>query len=280
MLKVSLLEVNTVIQNIAKYCLALCLAISTSANAQVIFLDSFESGGLSARIWSGSASTSVSSGASKSGDYSLRFNYKAGQSFSEQSFDFGDAYRELWVGYWIKMPDNYYRGSGSGNQNNKWFDILMGSAGDYENSKVARIEMQDWPGGPGKGDMLIQFRNSDGQWTNSSRYKGFLDPANAGRWMHIVYHLKASSSTTSKDGIIRMYRRWDGASSYELINELVNLNVGVTSSGRPGWSSGYLMGYYNVTFSQDTDWYLDDFTYSTTSLLGKVLAPPSPPLPR
>ena len=220
------------------------------------------------------------------GDHTMRFRYSAGNEWTEQRYDLGGAYPEVWVGYWMKVPINYRRGSGT---NNKWFNIWMGRSkstysADYENANISRIEMQDWAGSNNSMDINIQFRNgTDGKFSNSSRYPNFVTPADAGRWMHVVYHFKASSSNSANDGILRMYRRWHGQQDFELINNLQNLNVGIGSGsqsvGRLGWGAGYIMGYANAPYSSDTEWLMDDFTVSTHSLLvtGDIVSRPSAP---
>ena len=221
------------------------------------------------------------------GEHMMRYRYQPGASWTEQRYDMGGAYPEVWISYWIRVPRNYARPSGT---NNKWFNIWMGRSknlysADYENNNISRIEMQDWPGSSNSMDINIQFRNgSDGKYRNSNRYANFVTPADAGRWMKILYHFKASSSNSADDGILRMYRRWHSEADYELINDLTNLNVGVGSgsvaAGRLGWGAGYVMGYANAAYSEATDWLLDDFTVANHSLLG-VNTPPlsSPPRP-
>ena len=142
----------------------------------------------------------------------------------------------------------------------------------YSDPGVSRIEMQDYPVGSGKTNISIQFRNGHtGGYTNSDSYSPFLDPADADRWMHCVYQLVGSTTVTSTDGIIRLYRRWEDESNYELINELVDLPVPVTEDGDPGWRAGYLMGWANAPFTVQTEFLIDDFVMSTTSLLTETV---------
>lgn len=288
---------------------------SFTGNAGVIFSDSFESGDMSATStdgfsWDKNNSTSIvtqdqtdgpvaiynnqpiynihdttmpdgstRNWTAKVGANSLRFRYAAGANWSEQRYDLGKGYPEIWISYWIRVPTNYKRGLGSSNVNNKWFDILMGPMSQYSNGTVSRIEMQDWPGSSNSMNINIAFRNgSDGKYKNSNMYSQFVTPADAGKWMHLVYQLRASATTSTTDGIIRMYRRWENETGYTLINELVNLNVGIgagsVSSGYLGWGSGYFMGYANSPYNNDTEWLIDDFIVSDTSLF---LNPPKPP---
>lgn len=213
----------------------------------------------------------------KSGTHSLRFSYPNGQNWSEQRYDLGGAYPEVWISYWMRVPANFYRENG---RNNKWFDILMAPISQYSDTSVSRIEMQDWPNGSGGMNLNIQFRNgADGIFTNSNTYNNFITPVDANRWMLVVYHFKASATNSSTDGILRMYRRWKNETKFTLINELSNLNVGIGSgsvtAGRLGWASGYIMGYANAPYANDTEWLMDDFTVSNQSLLNLKL--PNPP---
>ena len=298
-------------------CIGMFSIVSPPVSAAVIFSDSFESANMSATStdgfkWDKNNRTSIvtqdpSDGPvavynnrtihnidnktmpdgsirdwhAENGKYSLRFRYAAGRNWVEQRYDFGKGYPELWVSYWMRVPVNYKRGSG---RNNKWFNIQMAPMSQYEDSTVSRIEMQDWPSGSGGFNINIQFRNgSNGKFINSSSYKNFITPADAGKWMHIIYHLKASATTSSTDGIIRMYRRWQGEPGYTLINDLNNLNVGIgagsVSSGRLGWVAGYLMGYANTAYATDTEWLLDDFVVSDSApiadLSGQLPKPPT-----
>lgn len=217
----------------------------------------------------------------KDGKYSLRVHYPAGANWAEQRFLFGKAYPDLWLSYWIRVPQNYYRGSVSnvgGAVNNKWGIFLMGTMKgnkDYRNKTVSLVEMRDWPNNNGGCNLDMSFRNgTNGRYHTSKIYTDFITPADAGRWMQIVYHLKASRSSTSTDGILQMYRRWSNETSFTLINDLENINVGIgkgsIASGYFGWGGGYLMGYANAPYAHDTNWLIDDFTISTTSLLKKV----------
>lgn len=210
---------------------------------------------------------------------SLRFRFAAGRNWTEQRYDMGKGYPDVWISYWMRVPVNYKRGNGA---NNKWFNILMGPMSLYDDLHASKIEMQDWPNpnDPRSADLRIQFRNgANGVYANSAYYRKFLTPADAGKWMHLVYHFKASSAPGAKDGVLRLYRRWENEKNYTLINDLSNLEVAVgqasIDAGFPGWSNGYIMGYANAPYANDTEWLLDDFRISTSSLLHSKA--PNPP---
>jgi len=272
--------------------------ISFPAVAETIFNDSFEAGNMSTTSkdgfkWDKNNKTSIvtqdptdgavaifnnkaiyniqtsKSWKAKTKSNSLRFSYAKGVHWSEQRYDLKKGYPDIWVSYWIRVPVNYKRDAG---RNNKWFNIQMAPMSKYQDPTVSRIEMQDWPDTNNSMKINIQFRNgTDGKFKNSNIYNNFVTPNDAGKWMHIVYHLKASSSNSATDGLIRMYRKWQGDPTYTLINDLSNINVGIgagsIASGTLGWSAGYLMGYANTTYATHTEWLLDDLTISDTPLL-------------
>lgn len=206
----------------------------------------------------------------KSGENSLRFRYSAGSPWTEQRYDLGSSYPEIWFSYWIRIPTNYYRELGTnGGKNNKWFNIQMAPMSQYQDKTVSRVEMQEWSNGAGGMKINIQFRNgSNGKYKSSNSYPDFVTPDDAGRWMLLTYHLKASSTTTSTDGILRMYRKWEDETSDTLINELIDINVGIgagsISSNRKGWAAGYIMGYANDPYKNDTEWLFDSLTISSS----------------
>ena len=218
------------------------------------------------------------------GHNSLRFRYPAGEAWSEQRFELGGAYPEVWLSYWIRVPTNYFRATPS---NNKWLVFQMvphnstSGFGDY-----SHVEMRDWPMGNDSGAMKvdIQFRNgANGNFTISDAYDNFITPADAGQWMHLVYHFKASSSNTATDGLVRMYRRWNGETEYTLINDLSNIAVGMgpasIAADTLGWTSGYLLGWANSAYAEDTEWLIDQFTVSQTPPFDIVDLPEAPSAP-
>jgi hypothetical protein len=89
-------------------------------------------------------------------------------------------------------------------------------------------------------------------------------PADRGRWMQLVFHIKASSSNTSDDGILEMWRRWEGG-SFKKLHEMTDAIMPVPIGGPNGWTAGYLMGNTHGYF-EDTEWLIDNFIISDTPL--------------
>ncbi len=92
-------------------------------------------------------------------------------------------------------------------------------------------------------------------------------PTDQGRWMKVVVRVVASTSDTSNDGIIELWRRWQDETAFTQLHLLTNANIAIPSAGPEGWAAGYFMGWANARYATDTEWLLDDIVFSETSLL-------------
>lgn len=240
------------------------------ARSEIKFFDGFESGkmlstGTEGFIWSqiggGDANKCNPShcpvqGTSYEKNYSLMMGYLAGANWTERRYYFNRYYPEVWISYWIRVPTNYTHNSGSPS-NNK-FGCLYGSTYAEARNSVC---WEMWPDGS-NGSTLTANIASVG---HGSEYTPFISvPSDRGRWMQVVFNVKASTTSSSANGYMKTWRRWDGEPSFTQIHNRVNVNIGYLN----GWGNGYLMGYANVPYTQRTDWYIDNFTISTTNLLG------------
>ena len=221
----------------------------------------------------------------KDGKNSLSFRYEAGEAWTEQRYDFGKGYPEIWLSYHIRVPLNYERAGNPDNNpntNNKWMIFLMAPMSRYSASDVSWVEVKDRPNSDGVSmNMMLQIHNGvNNTYTpESTAYQKFITPADKGRWMQIIYHLKASSDSEASDGVVKMYRKWDDEPAFKYItgyaNEDIGIGAGSVASNYLGWGAGYLMGYANDPYATQTEWLIDDFIVSSTSLLPNPPRPPS-----
>jgi len=199
-----------------------------------------------------------------SGQHSLRFRYPAGEYMTEQRFSLGRHYPDLWVGYWIRVPTNFAHGS----QNNKfaafWTNVYDG-AGD--------ITWQTRPTGGGSAKLVVQDGGTSQAEIDAAN--NFITvPADRGRWMQVAIHMIPATAAGANNGTIQFYRRWSNESSYTLLYNKTNARF---YEGGQGIHQGYLMGWANDPYDEETEWLLDSFTVSTESLINAATATSSPP---
>ena len=257
---------------------------SLASQSQIFFEDGFESGDLSTTssggfswgslnrtslvtqdpedgnvvIFNGSSIYNIVNDSrdwtAKNGDNSMRFRYPSGQEMSEQRFFIGEYVPDLWVSYWIRVPVNFTHGS----LNNKWLALWVEN---YDTQ--GDVTWQTRPNGSGGANLVVQ----DGGVTSGEVLSTpFISvPGDRGRWMQVVVRVKTATSDGSEDGIIQFYRRWEGESTFTKLQEILDANVWEAEGD--GIKYGYLMGWANDPYDENTEWLLDDFTLSTSSLL-------------
>lgn len=105
----------------------LVVAVST-ASAEVLFSDDFESGGFSHKLgaaaWNSMEKVSISTAVSKSGNYAAKFHYPGNtdltaDSWAELRFDLGKLTTDFWAQYDLFIPSNFRHRNPSGPANDK-----------------------------------------------------------------------------------------------------------------------------------------------------------------
>lgn len=291
---------------------SLCIA-SNNAYSEIIIEDSFESGNMSTTntdgfFWGVTTTTSVvtenpqcgghSQGTptaifktsaicdgprtpagggnwrAKHGNNSLMFYYPAGQHWTEQRFDLGTPRRELWISYWLRVPTNFTYGPGD-RRNNKFFSLWMDDHGDKGDGSTLWLGMEPY----NNTGATLGFTYTHGKKTGSvgfQQHTPFITTADRGRWMQIVLHFKAESNDGADDGIIQTFRRWDSESSFTKLHEKLNAPLRVSDAGTYGFKVGYILGWANAPYENDTEWLLDSWTISDTPILDIQVAPKPP----
>ncbi|MCH2534837.1 MAG: polysaccharide lyase [Bdellovibrionales bacterium] len=201
------------------------------------------------------------------GDHSMRFRYPANQYMAEQRFSLGKPYKDLWIYFALRVPINFKHGTNSPT-NSKLFAIWMDG---YSNKgDGSTVIWEYWNSGDGGSNVTVHYSpgggGSAGGHIQSTPFIKY--PEDQGRWMEIILHVKASSKNGVNDGLVELYNRKDGEKTFTQIHLLENIQLNYPPTGEPqGWAKGYLMGWSNPSFSEDTEWLMDDFTVSTSSLL-------------
>jgi hypothetical protein len=190
------------------------------------------------------------------GNHALRIRYPAGQNMAEQRFTLPEPMDEVWISYWIRVPHNF---SHPGGNNNQKFFALWQDNYEYQGSgATATFQFRR----SGDGSRVANYQILPGSGSSTSRHTGesgsamLWTTADRGRWMKVVIHARNGTN-----GVVEQWVRWEGTRSWtQAYRNSGNL-------GSQPWSAGYLMGWANAPYSQDTEFLIDDFTVSRTSLL-------------
>jgi hypothetical protein len=201
------------------------------------------------------------------GGHHLRFRYPAGQEWTEQRFSLGTHYNDIWIAYWIRVPINYTHGSA----NNKFLALWVGSKGYDTYGSVIWNTRPD-----GKGGANLVYQDGGSLRGENGRTLFISVPADRGRWMQVVIHVQSASGPDAQDGVIQLYRRWAGETSWTTIHNYQSADTWNGGSQTQGISHGYLMGWANHPYDVDTEWLIDDFKISTTNLLDENQPDPNP----
>jgi len=280
--------------------LILLLGSLTQVSADLIFFDSFESGDLSKTNgygfkWSTPNRTSVvtmdpSCGNLNKGDAtilfdgsptcrgpytnknwqayngknSLNFNYPANKGWTEQRFNTGTPLKEVWISFMLRVPDNFKYGPKGGP--NKLFALWMDDYSQHGDGSTIWLTMWD----NNSDNASVAFTYSRGGYTSSTsmrQYKPFITTDDRGKWMKIIIHAKTESSPGKSDGMIQTFRKWDDSPVLETIHDGKNLPIKIPTNGPSGFQRGYILGWANASYTDETDWLLDDFTLSASPLV-------------
>ncbi len=204
-----------------------------------------------------------------SGNHALRFRYPAGSEWTEQRFTMGVQIPDFWCRFWLKVPSNFRHNAA----NHKFFALWMDNYSQYGDG--ATLLWEFWPA-DSQGNSEIAIHWNDG--LNLSAPEGSSAAAghmghtpwinvntDLDRWMEITIHAKVSTQqmpkgATTNDGQAQLWQRWEDEETPRLIHDYRNANFNVPANGSHiGWETGYLLGWYNGGYAEDTMWVLDDF---------------------
>ena len=273
---------------VSAFWLVSCFFYYSSVHAGILFSDGFESGDLShfdtasGASWGASNShaidsVSVSSENTHSGSYSLKFFFAgssdlADDAWAEQRFSIGEPIDEMYIRFYVFFPVNYTIRDTPSTENTKLL-YLWGDSYKDDMNKIGvefdkslkfgfKAKINGWPS------------NSPSCSGSTGYISGLECPSFSsilGKWACIEIHYKRD--TGAGDGILQMWI--DG-------NRVIDAQS-VSWAGAPcGMSqflhNGYLMGWSNSGFTEDTAVYIDDVVISD-SYIGPIDGTRRPPLP-
>lgn len=251
--------------------------VSPLISASPLFEDGFESKGLKTTknniSWGESVYASVSTDHAKDGLYSLKFTYAATDektdTWSEQRFRLGKPYKEIWISYDIRIPENYHHRKVSyGSSNNKGFIMLW--SGDYSKPTGIVLGTEFWAEKDGSSTASVRLAGVGFDKHFWGACPSIIKLSDRGRWIKITAHLKYATPENN-DGIMRLWKTYEDGKS----QIACNISDGAWYSAvSPGFDAGYILGWSNSGFNEETKFYVDNFTVSEAPLM-PILLPPA-----
>jgi len=255
-----------------------------SGHSEVLLQDGFETAGLASKTlasiskttagWTDNADVSVVSGTAKAGAYAAKFHFTgnsdpSADAWSELRFDLGKLTPEVWVKYDLYIPANYsHRGTGN---NNKFLRLWGNTYGDYE-----KIGLSTWTNLVADGYSRL---SADWNSTGGGIGEGGQSSSNAiaaadrGKW--VTFKIYAKAPTASAYGTIKVWKN-----DVLIIDDTSQVN-NYMSGETHAYRYGYILGWANSGFAQDTDFYLDNVIMGTAQSdieqVTSVASPPTPP---
>jgi hypothetical protein len=257
----------------------------------MLFSDDFESGSRSdvqnGFSWSTSSNNvTVENEIARSGSYSLRFRHNpknnCEDSTAQQNFSIGQQVTEFWMEYYLYFPDgsesfaNKYwvrdQSMCSAPQvNNKGFRVYGGQDGHsgalegYDNKNLLGFDFSGglgstvgnasiYPGTTGDGILVGRGYHHHGLNYRSNA----VSDNERGRWVQLRLHVKMSTDYQTVDGVYEFW--WDGVKLFDSST----LWISDVNGQYPYWERGYIFGWANSGFDQETKIYLDDFQFYTS----------------
>lgn len=265
----------------------LLVSLSGAATSE-IFYEDFETqtvessvaGGNEHFSWAGETRVRVSDEKSYSGDKSLRFTFPgntdpSAMTTAEQRFSLNTPLSEVWIRYKLWIPENYHHRNSSGADNNKGLIMLWGDGYNTGPTISTHFELpKDMTNGisdsnPGGSIVYASWRREDGSLRNfynpdnlSENHAGNVGPlrgisaSHFGKWNDIVIHAKVSDNNTNFNGAIQL---WINGELLYSVTDATNF-----FAENNHWDMGYILGWTNSGFDEDTVFYLDEFTLGHT----------------
>ncbi len=213
--------------------------------------------------WSGTNNTAV---VSFGGYDALRFRYGPDalgeDTNSEQRFNLGQNLTELWIEYYLYIPSNYVHRNDPPN-NNKFIRIWgddYNSANKLGASTQYRTEFLTDNSGLGfeynyKGwDYAVLGFGPEGYTSGYTEYGNAMK----GVWTQVRLHFRLVSSTDADDALMELWL--NGTKVLSFINVPQKYDT-----LRPYWNQGYLMGWSNSGFLDETDFYIRNVKFYNTN---------------
>lgn len=244
----------------------LILMAAPLTQAVTIFEDNFESGTASS-YWTAFSWVSVQPLPPETGrsGKALQFKYKGNiddtvDATAEARFDLKKIYTTVLIEFDLFIPANYRHMKPSDKiDNNKLLRMWQVNYGEGEQAGAGTLSQGTL--GESRVGSDYKIKPEYGMSTGCLSANDFITTSDFGKWMTVKIYVEAPTDTTY--GKIRIYKN-----NMLLLSDNNFRNVSV---GSHGWRYGYLFGWANSGFREDTILYVDNVKFSEGS-------PPRAPL--
>lgn len=233
-----------------------------------IFEDGFESGDVSHAEngfgWGNSVNMTIGADAARTGSHGLRLTYPSKpdgeDAIAQINLHFGEELKEVWVEYWMRVPENYLHRDQSGPTNNKFFQIWGGSRSDEDVAMIAEYNSTTAVTGGDSEESWLDWINSSME-SESLAHKEIADPfirvEDHGTWMRLRWHVKVTTIGQS-DGVVEV---WRGDSKIYSLTGQSDLRC--TTENCNDLDTLRLLGWGNSGFDEATSFAFDDLKIYT-----------------
>jgi hypothetical protein len=180
-------------------------------------------------------------------------------------FDLGALYSEVWIQFELFLPANFKHRAVSPS-NNKFFRIWPAT---YNDKAKIGASYSIYSGAPQlKAEWTAPSPDTQGMTMRGTRMVEFISVSDLGKWMRIK--IRATSPTASKAGTVDIWKN-----DVLVVDNTDTMNANV-SAGIYAYRYGYLLGWANSGFDEDTAILIDDVTFATSQAdLPSAVIPPS-----
>jgi hypothetical protein len=203
----------------------------------------------------------VSSDYAYSGSHSLKFIYgpdaDLGDSSAEQRFTLGRNLTEIWIEYYLRIPENFiHRTQTSGGINNKFFRMWGDAYSSANKVGMSSIYTASFS----EGNSGIGFEYNYKAWADG--LNGFGPPgfrsghapyggdSMQGQWTRVRMHYKMVTATDADNALMELWFNNTKVLNFTNVPQKYD-------TAKPYWNAGYLMGWANSGYLEQTSFYVD-----------------------
>ena len=167
------------------------------------------------------------------------------------------------MGFKLRVPTNFRKREG----NNKLLIMWMDGRGSTGSGASTSMEFRGTDGA----NWFVKVAPGNYQGTSGDQdpVPFITYPDDQGRWMTIVFYSKVESSPGASDGVVKVWRAWEGDSEFEFTHHITGQSIKLpdNASDPQGFRGCEMLGWPNGTYYETTEFLMDDVRISSTPLV-------------